>query len=168
MYSKHGDPISLLAAALRSGARSDIGSPSLLIHNLSFPMPYFDMAIYGADWALLFLRIAVAATFLSHGLQKWGMWKTAPSEQMNASQLSLMRALSLVEPVAALSVLLGLFTLYGALAIAVVMTGAIYFKIAVWKKKFAETGGWEFDLVLFAVTLLIAALGPGVFSLTLP
>lgn len=126
------------------------------------------MAIYGADWALLLLRIAVAATFLSHGLQKWGMWKMTPSEQMNTSQLTLMRALSIVEPIAALSVLLGISTLYGALTLAVVMIGAIYFKIAVWKKKFAEAGGWEFDLVLLAVGLLIAALGPGVFSLTLP
>lgn len=126
------------------------------------------MAIYGADWALLFLRIGVAATFFSHGLQKWSMWKMPPSEQMSASQLLLMRSLSIIEPLAALSVLLGVYTLYGALALSVVMVGALYFKIAVWKKKFAEPGGWEFDLTLLAAAILIAALGPGVFSLALP
>lgn len=130
-------------------------------------MPYFDFDIYGAEWALLFLRISVAAVFLSHGLAKFGMWKMAPSAQMPALQLNLMRLLSIVEPLAGLGVLLGIFTFYSALALAAAMAGALYFKIAVWKKKFSENGGWEFDLVLLAAALVLAAAGGGVFSLEL-
>lgn len=130
-------------------------------------MTYFDFDIYGVEWALLALRIAVSAVFLNHGFAKFGMWKMAPSEQMPALQLNLMRLLSIVEPLAGLGILLGIFTFYSALCIAVVMVGAMYFKIAVWKKKFSETNGWEFDLVLLAAALVIAAAGPGVFSLGL-
>lgn len=131
-------------------------------------MQYFDFAIYGGDWALLFLRVAVAAVFLTHGLQKREMWKTSPSAQMPSYQLALMRMLSIVEPIVALSVLFGVFSAFGALAMAVVMLGAMYFKIYVWKKKFSEPGGWEFDLTLLAALLIIAALGAGVFSLSIP
>lgn len=130
-------------------------------------MAYFDFDIYGVEWALLGLRIAVAAVFLTHGLAKRGMWKMAPSEQMPGLQLNLMRFLSIVEPLAGIGVLLGIFTVYSALALAIVMIGAMYFKISVWKKKFSETSGWEFDLVLLAAALMIAAAGPGVFSLEL-
>lgn len=131
-------------------------------------MPYIDFSIYGADWALLLLRIAVAATFLSHGLAKRAMWSALPSASQPSSQLWLMRSLSIIEPLAGLAVLLGMFTFPSAIALAVVMLGALYYKIFTWKKKFAEAGGWEIDLLLLAALLLIAALGPGVFSLSLP
>lgn len=130
-------------------------------------MPYFDLSLYGSEWALLLMRIALAAVFLIHGLSKRGMWKAAPSDSMPSSQLWLMRLLSVVEPLAGIGVLLGIYTTVCALALALVMIGAIYYKIAVWKKKFSETGGWEFDLVLLAAALLLAALGPGVFSLAI-
>lgn len=131
-------------------------------------MPYFDVLLYGSEWALLFMRIALAAVFLSHGFSKRGMWKTAPSDSMPPFQLWLMRLLSVVEPLAGIGVLLGIYTAVCALALAVIMIGAIYFKIAVWKKKFSETGGWEFDIVLLVAALVLAALGPGVFSLAIP
>ncbi|MBI4252827.1 DoxX family protein [Candidatus Uhrbacteria bacterium] len=130
-------------------------------------MPYFDLSIYGSEWALLIMRIALAAVFLTHGLSKRGMWKAAPSDSMPPSQLWLMRILSVIEPIAGIGVLFGIFTALSAYAIAIVMIGAMYYKIAVWKKKFSETGGWEFDLVLFAAALIIAAFGPGVFSLAM-
>lgn len=131
-------------------------------------MPYFDLSIYGSEWALLLMRIALTAVFLIHGLSKRGMWNTTPSDSMPSSQLWLMRLLSVVEPLAGIGVLLGIYTVVCALALAVVMIGAMYYKIAVWKKKFSETGGWEFDLVLLAAALLLATLGPGVFSLAIP
>ena len=49
----------------------------------------------------------------------------------------------------------------------VVMVGALYYKIAVWKKKFSGDGGWELDLVLLAILLLVAAMGSGVFALNM-
>lgn len=131
-------------------------------------MPYFDLTIYGAEWALLVLRVSLAAVFLVHGLQKWALWKAQQSEQMPSWQLQLMRLLSIVEPLAGIGLLIGLYTFFAALALAIVMVGALYFKIALWKKKFSESGGWEYDLVLFAALLLLASLGPGVFSIAYP
>lgn len=131
-------------------------------------MPYVDLSLYGADWALVLLRASVAAVFITHGLMKRGLWKAAPSESIPSSQLQLMRALSVIEPLAGLGVLLGVFSFASSLTLALIMLGAMYFKIFAWKKKFSEPGGWEFDLVLLAVALLLAAVGPGVFSLALP
>ncbi len=114
-------------------------------------MPYVDLSIYAGDWSLLFLRIVLAVIFLAHGLSKWGMWKMAPSEQMPTPMLMKMRLLSLVEPLGALGLLFGLYTEYAAGAIALVMIGAMYYKIGVWKKKFTGDAGWEFDLLILAV-----------------
>ncbi len=130
-------------------------------------MPYFDIAIYSADWALLLVRIVIGALFLHHGIAKFAMWKMAPSAQMPFSMLSIMKALSIVETLGALGVLLGIYTAVSALALAGVMVGALYYKIAVWKKKFSGDGGWELDLALLAILLLVAAMGSGVFALNM-
>ncbi|MBI4599992.1 DoxX family protein [Candidatus Uhrbacteria bacterium] len=130
-------------------------------------MPYFDFAIYSADWALLLVRIVVGVLFLHHGIAKFAMWKMAPSAQMPQSMLLLMRALSIVETVAGLGIVLGLYTAYSSLVLAVVMVGALYYKIALWKKKFSGDGGWELDIVLLAILLLLSVLGSGVLALNM-
>ena len=130
-------------------------------------MQFFDLAIYSADWALLLVRIVIGVVFLHHGIGKFAMWKMAPSEQMSGSMLVLMRILSVVETLAALGVILGLYTMYSALVLACVMVGALYFKIAVWKKKFSTDAGWELDLVLLSILLLLTAMGSGVFALNM-
>lgn len=130
-------------------------------------MQYFDFVIYSGDWALLLVRIVVGVLFLHHGLAKFAMWKMQESAQMPASMLWIMRILSVAETLGALGVLLGVFALYASVGLAAVMLGALYYKTAVWKKKFSGDGGWELDLVLLAVLLLLAAMGPGVFALNL-
>lgn len=130
-------------------------------------MPYFDIAIYSGDWALLLVRIVLGALFLHHGIAKFAMWKMAPSAQMPLPMLSIMRALSIVETLGALGILLGIYTMASSFSLAVVMVGALYYKIGVWKKKFSGDGGWELDLVLLAILVLLAAMGPGVFSLNM-
>ncbi|MDP2629929.1 MAG: DoxX family protein [Candidatus Uhrbacteria bacterium] len=130
-------------------------------------MQFFDFAIYSADWALLLVRIVVGVLFLHHGIGKFVMWKMSPSEQMSGSMLVIMRLLSIVETLGALGVLLGMYTMYSALVLACVMVGALYFKIVIWKKKFSGDGGWELDLVLLSILLLLAAMGSGVFALNM-
>ena len=68
---------------------------------------------------------------------------------------------------AGLSVLFGLLTQLGALAIAVVMAGALHYKINKWRMPFTamDKTGWEFDLVLLASALLLIATGAGTISL---
>lgn len=131
-------------------------------------MPYLDMTLYGGDFALLVLRIVIAAVFLAHGLAKRGMWKMAPSEQMPAPMLWQMRVLSVVEPLGALAVLFGILTPYAAGGLGLVMIIAMYYKIFAWKKKFTGDGGWEIDLILLASCIVLIALGAGVFALNIP
>lgn len=131
-------------------------------------MPYLDMTLYGGDAALLLLRIVVAAVFLIHGLMKRGMWKMAPSAQMSGTMLWQMRLLSIIEPIGALGVLLGILTPYAAGALGLVMIAAMYYKIFVWKKKFTGDSGWELDLILLSICIALIALGSGVFALNIP
>jgi len=130
-------------------------------------MNYFDFVIYSGDWALLLVRIVVGILFLHHGIGKFAMWKMAPSEKMSRSLIMIMRILSIVEPLGALGVLLGIYTLYATLGLAVVMVGALYYKIFVWKKRFSGDGGWELDITLLVILLLLAAMGSGVFALNM-
>jgi putative oxidoreductase len=115
---------------------------------------------------LLALRIALAAVFFYHGYQKFGLWSAAP-ENMPANMVLLFRALAVIETVAAVGVLLGLFTRYFALALGIVMVGAIYFKMGLMGVGFSSvTGaGWEFDLVNLAGTLVLLFSGAGSISI---
>ena len=113
------------------------------------------------DVGLLALRIAVAASFLVHGTQKWAMWKMQPSTQMPASMLSQMKVLSIVEPLGSLAVLIGFLTQVAAAGLALIMVGAIWFKIQTMKKKFSEAGGWELDLTLIAASIALLFFGAG-------
>ncbi|TSC59095.1 MAG: DoxX [Candidatus Peregrinibacteria bacterium Greene0416_19] len=118
------------------------------------------------DWGLLFLRVVVAAIFLYHGSQKWGLWTDAP-EGMSLSMVTLFKMLSVVEPLAGLAVLLGLFTREAAAVLAVVMLGAIYTKMMIMNVGFAGQAGagWEFDLVILAGCVILAMQGAGALSM---
>ncbi|MBI2633209.1 MAG: DoxX family protein [Parcubacteria group bacterium] len=117
------------------------------------------------DYGLLAMRIAMGAIFLTHGIQKFGMWRMAPSAQMSASTINLMRLLSIVEPLGGIAILIGFLTQFAALGLGIIMIGAIAMKIKIWKKKFSESGGWEFDLILLAVAIALFFIGGGNFAL---
>ena len=119
------------------------------------------------DWVLLLLRVVIAAIFILHGSMKWSFWAGAPAD-MPASMLTIMKILSVVEPLAGLAVLLGAFTCWAAGALAVIMVGAIFLKLAVMKVAFADpTGkmGWEFDALILAGNLVLMTVGAGAYSL---
>lgn len=115
-----------------------------------------------SDWGLLVLRLAVAAAFLVHGTQKFGLWNTAP-EGFPAAMLVIMRVLSIVEPLAGLAILLGIFLRPAALVLAVIMIGAIVMKIALLKLPYAasDSVGWELDAILLGAALVLATVGGG-------
>ncbi|NOS67129.1 MAG: DoxX family protein [Candidatus Peribacteraceae bacterium] len=116
-------------------------------------------------WTMLFLRIALGAIFLTHGMPK----VKAPQAMAAGMGMSsgMVTLVGLVEVVGAISLILGLFTSLGALGLAVIMIGAIYYKINAWKVPFSEMGkmGWEFDLILLAAALLLMTSGAGPMSL---
>ncbi len=121
------------------------------------------------DWGMLMLRVVVGIIFIYHGTQKWGFWQTVP-QGMPPSISLLMKLLSIVEPVGGLALMAGVLTRWAALGLAIIMAGAIYFKINVMNIGFAPQNatGWEFDLVLLAANFAIATVGAGCFALDCP
>jgi putative oxidoreductase len=117
------------------------------------------------NWALVALRLGVGAVFLVHGTQKRAMWKMQPSPQMPAPLLSLLRVLAIAEPLAALALLIGLFTQLAAAGLCVVMVGAIRLKTAQMHKGFSGDGGWEFEFILLVAAFALLIAGAGRFAL---
>lgn len=71
--------------------------------------------------------------------------------------------LGTVEIVASIMILLGIFTQLGALALIIVMLGAIQKKVFIWKTGFwgDKSYGWHYDLTYLAINLLILFTGGG-------
>lgn len=118
-----------------------------------------------SDWALAALRLGVGAVFLIHGAQKRAMWKLQPSPQMPATLLSLLKVLSIAEPLGALAVLTGLLTQLAAGGLCLVMLGAIRLKTAQMHKGFSGDGGWEFEFILLVAAFALVIAGAGRFAL---
>ncbi|MDA2922537.1 DoxX family protein [Patescibacteria group bacterium AH-259-L07] len=130
-------------------------------------MEFFANLHMLGNWGLLALRIALAAVFLVHGKSKWAMWKMQPSDQMPKKMLSMMKFLSVVEPLGGLAVLFGFLTQLGALGLGLVMISSLWFKLGAWKTPFTAQDklGWEFDLVLLAICVALFFFGGGSFAL---
>lgn len=117
------------------------------------------------DWGLLALRLGVGITFLVHGRQKRVMWRMQPSAQMPAGTLTLLRILSIAEPLGGLATLAGLLTQAAAAGFIVVMLGAIRLKVTQLHKGFSGDGGWELELLLLVGAIALLFLGAGKFAL---
>ena len=118
-----------------------------------------------SDWALLVLRLGLGTVFLVHGIQKRAMWKMQPSAQMPAGLLTIIKVLSIAEPLSGLAMIGGLLTQIAAAGQAVVMLGAIRLKAGQMKKSFTGDGGWELDFIILAAAIAVLFLGAGRVSL---
>ncbi len=114
-----------------------------------------------SDAGLAALRISVAAVFLYHGFTKFGLWSAAPTG-MDGGMVALMKALSIIEPIVALLVLIGFFTRLSAMILGLIMIGAIYMKITAFKVGYG--GGWELDANILAENIALLTLGAGAWS----
>ncbi len=117
------------------------------------------------DWALLVLRLGVGISFLVHGTQKRPMWKATPSAQLSSGMRTVMRILSIAEPLGGLGLILGFLTQLAALGLIVIMLGAIRLKALKLHKTYAEHGGWELDAVLLAALVALFFIGAGRIAL---
>ena len=77
------------------------------------------------NWGILALRIGVGVIFLIHGIQKRVMWKTQPSEKLSSGMLSVLRLLSIAEPLGGAAILVGFLTRPAAAGICIIMVGGI-------------------------------------------
>ena len=125
----------------------------------------FSQLTQFGDLGIFLLRLAVAISFLVHGKQKLAMWRMKPSEQMPSGMLNMMKFLSVAEIAGGLALISGVLSQLAAMGLAIIMLGAIYFKMKTWKKKFSEPGGWEMDLILLAACLTILFSGRGLINL---
>lgn len=122
---------------------------------------------------LLLLRLALGGIMAAHGAQKLFGWWGGPGLSGTAGMCNSMAyrapflmacGLALAELGGGLSLAAGLLTPLGALAVVTVMINAVY--LVHWTKGFfVANGGYEFNLLIAASALALAATGPGRFSL---
>jgi putative oxidoreductase len=127
----------------------------------------FFVTLHGAgDAALLVLRIALCAIFWAHGRMKKGTWKMQPSDQLPSSMLTIIRTLSIAEPLGAAAIVLGLLTQVTAFGFCIVMLAAIPARrkqgVAFLAK---DTTGWELDFLILAASIAMVVFGGGQYSL---
>jgi putative oxidoreductase len=124
-------------------------------------------------YGLLFLRVVLGLTMAGHGSQKAFGWWHGPGLRGIHGWLASMRFRAVPLQVAALvsaelgggvALALGIGTPFAALLIAVVMCVAV--ATTHWRNGFwVGNGGYEFNLLIFAVAVGLAATGPGRFSI---
>jgi putative oxidoreductase len=125
-------------------------------------------------YGILFLRVVVGLLLFGHGTQKLFGWFGGPGPRGTAGffgQLGFRRQHTLpmavmagLSEAAGLLFALGFVTPLAAVAIATVMVvavGTVHWKNGPW----VTNGGFEYNLVLWAVAIAVAASGPGRFSI---
>jgi putative oxidoreductase len=122
---------------------------------------------------LLLLRVAVGSIMAAHGAQKLFGWWGGPGMSGTAGMCSSLAfrapflmacGLAAAEFGGGLSLATGFLTPLGALAVTVVMMNAVY--LIHWPKGFFNAnGGYEFNLLIAASAVALAAIGPGRFSI---
>ena len=120
-----------------------------------------------SSWVPLILRLSLASIFFVHGTSKWGMWEMQPSEQAPAMMIAMMKILSVVEPLGALALILGVCTTFASMGLSVVMFGAINIKMDSLHLQFMEqqSTGWELEFMVLTALISLMILGPGTISL---
>lgn len=113
------------------------------------------------DAGALILRVGLAVPFLIHGMQKWQYW-TAMPPGTTPTMGFIFKALSIIEPLAALAMAAGLCTVLAALVLGIIMIGAIYTKITLWKMGYSA--GWELDFSLLSICVYWLCSYPGQYS----
>jgi putative oxidoreductase len=125
------------------------------------------------SYGLLLIRVVLGGTMAAHGSQKLFGWFGGPGCDGTAGFFASLgfgaaSAMALLAGTAELGggllLAFGLITPFAAFAIAATMVTAV--ATVHWKNGFfAANGGYEFNLLILAVAVGLAATGPGRFSL---
>ena len=115
----------------------------------------FPQLLRFQDLGLLLLRLVLGVIFVTSG---WGH-VTRAEERSRSIEMSkgLTIVLGVVELAGGLGVMFGVLPQLSAIALIVVMLGAMEKKIFVWKIGFwgEKTYGWHYDLMLVVMNLVI-------------
>ena len=117
-----------------------------------------------ASLASLLLRLAIGVSFIIHGYPKLSANRKGVGDWLKTVGIPSGFALfaGIVEFFGGIVLLAGLLTPIVAVLAALWMVATTWLSVAKIKKKFA--GGWEIDFLLLVLSLTLAALGGGVFS----
>jgi len=115
--------------------------------------------------SLLILRIIIAAIFYVAAYFKFPFWSTAP-EGISSFMLFTTRLLSIAEPLGATAILIGFLTRWAAAGLIIILLGAIYVSQFIYGMGFVTptSAGWNFALMVLGGCLVLAAFGPGRWS----
>lgn len=121
------------------------------------------LAYYGIG--SMVLRVVLGLIFIYHAAPK--ISNPRFMSQAIKWPLPVVTILGLVEVSAGGALVAGLFMQEAALALIVVMLGALYYKIFRWQVPFStnKNTGWEFDLLILAVSVAILLSGGGAIGL---
>lgn len=112
---------------------------------------------------LFLIRLGLGVVFLAHGIQKLqGIDGVIGFFGKIGLPAFLAWAVAIIETLAGAAMILGVFTGFAGLSLAIIMLGAIFTA----KKAAPFMGGWEFDFVLLTSALGVALLGPGKYAVT--
>jgi len=124
-----------------------------------------DLVLPFADWALLALRLMIAAIFGASG------WSHLKDPEARSKSIEMSKPFTILlgaaEFAGALGIACGVLAGWAALGLILVMIGASYKKAVVWKTGFWGKGsqGWHYDLVMIVMNFVVLAVGPGRFVL---
>ncbi|MCX7752086.1 MAG: DoxX family protein [Blastocatellia bacterium] len=115
-----------------------------------------------SEWSALFLRIAVGVIFIAHGQQKLFGGLTGFGQYLESLGVPLPNIsaliVALVEFLGGIALLIGLFTRWAALLLAINMLMAIL--LVHLQHGLTGPGGFEFPLALLAATISLLLTGP--------
>lgn len=110
------------------------------------------------------IRAALGAIFIVHSLKKfdpsWQEWLVNSAGLPAEMQIPI----ALAELIGGILLVAGVLTRITGVVFSVILLGAI-FHIRWENGFFVSQGGWEWDLIMLAATLLIIAAGPGRMSI---
>jgi len=114
-----------------------------------------------SDISFLILRLVIAVIFIYHALPK--LKNASGMSQMMGMPAGMIFMLGMVEFASSLGMIFGFYIQIAAFLLAMVMVGAVYFKIAKLRVTFGamDKTGWEFDLILLAINIFILVNGGG-------
>lgn len=121
-----------------------------------------------ADWALLLVRLVTGLVFVMHGGQKLFVYGidgvTGSFTQMGIPMAGVAAiVVSFVEFLGGIALLLGAFTRWAAILLAIVMLVAIV-QVHLPNGFFAGDNGFEFPLTLLVNNVALAIAGPGAYA----
>jgi putative oxidoreductase len=121
-----------------------------------------------ANWSLFLLRVMVALIFGASGYSH--VKNSGERAKSIGMSVGFTIFLGVAEMAGAAGVLVGVLTQWAAIGLILIMLGAIYKKIVVWKTGFwgEKSMGWHYDLMLVVMNLVILCTGGGLIALMPP